>query len=118
MKIKIFVSDLLSFESKESSQKRLETGQMFYMSEFHFADEERELILNFPTRNGLLFFEYMKFKFQEKANAGNTEICAAHDIAPAFLKIFGIQKGFTEEKIFKTAQKAFEKNYKQILTKK
>ena len=60
----------------------------------------------------------MKFKFQEKANAGNTEICAVHDIAPAFLKIFGIQKGFTEENSFKSAQKAFEKNYKQILTKK
>ena len=74
----------------ENAQTRLEKGDEFFLSDIYFTKDEIKEILNFPTSNGLLFSEYLRSKIQEKAGNGNYEICASHDIAPFFIKVFGI----------------------------
>lgn len=113
MKIKIFISDLMSYNNDPDAKDRLERGDHFHMSDIYFTDNEHAMILNFPTANGLKFSELLSFKMKEKAKEGNTEICAAHDIAPIFMKVFLIQKGFSEAKVFKEEKKKFEKSYRK-----
>ena len=105
MKIKIFVDDLMNFGNDENARKRLEKGDLFYMSDLHFTQMEKREILEFPTTNGRLFSEYLEFILKQKADSGHSEICASHNIAPVFLQVFGILKGFSDEKTFKTAKK-------------
>lgn len=37
MKIKIFIDDLMNFGNDENARKRLEKGDLFYMSDLHFT---------------------------------------------------------------------------------
>lgn len=113
MKIKIYVYDLMNFGNDENARKRLETGDLFFMSDHHFTQMDKREILEFPTQNGRLFSEDLEFIMKDKADSGRNEICSAHDIAPVFVKVFGISKGFADEKTFKTAKKEFEKKFKK-----
>src|SRR3954469_2917499 len=56
-KIKIFVNDLLNFDSSEDAKIRLEKDPMakFFFSNVYFSEDEIEYLLNFPTASGLSF---------------------------------------------------------------
>lgn len=112
MKIKFFISDLTSFNQDAEARDRLNKGDQYYMSDIYFSTDERDFILKFPTLNGLSFMQHMELTMQSKAKNGSTEICAAHDLAPMFIKVFEIQKGFKDEKSFKDAKKKFIKSLK------
>lgn len=109
MKIKIFVNELNSFNNDPNTRARLESGDQFYMSDIYFTENERDYIMNFPTANGLSFLEHMNYTMQQKAKGGSTEICAAHDLVPIFIRVFDIRKGFKDEKTFINAKKKFLK---------
>eukprot|EP01035_Chromulina_nebulosa_P008767 gene8767-11857_t len=83
----------------------------YFMSTAYFTHEEREVLLNFPTTSGITCEVYFKIMMERKLNElGNKAIlCTSHDLAPAIAEIFGIKKGYEQEKKFRNAIKEFRK---------
>jgi hypothetical protein len=105
-RIKIFTYDLLSFESNELSRIRLEKKPAtYYVSSVYFNDDEIKKVLSFPCATGLTLEQTLEKSFSVAKN----EICTSHDLAPIFCLVFGIRKGFKNEKEFTKALKEFEK---------
>lgn len=120
MKIKIFLSDLMNFKNDADARQRLEKANInesynFFMSDDYFTEMEKNEILSFPASNGVLFSELVNFVIKEKIDSGKNEICSSHDIAPVFKKVFGIQKGFENDKTYIKAKNSFDKNYNKKL---
>ncbi|KAJ3274557.1 hypothetical protein HK104_004042 [Borealophlyctis nickersoniae] len=76
-------------------------------------------MMSFPTVSGLTFEETVQVMMRNKmdqARAGesrNFEVCTSHDLAPLVKEVFGIPKGFQEEKVFVAGLKAFNKTWKK-----
>ncbi|KAI9004621.1 hypothetical protein BC832DRAFT_592565 [Gaertneriomyces semiglobifer] len=120
MKIKLYLSDLLRFGSDEGARDRLETdfNAKFYLTNAYFTTDEAQLILNFPSGSGLTFEQLLEVLMKKKVDqskAGTSKdfyLCTSHDLAPVVKDVFGIRKGFDEEKAFVIASKAFQKEWK------
>lgn len=118
MKIKIFVHDLLTFQEERllMNFKPGAPGSQFYLSETYFNLDEINKLLSFPCGTGLNFEESLRAVFlnREMANSKSADtICSSHDLAPQFMNVFQIQKGFREEKLFKSSIKQFAKDLKK-----
>lgn len=111
-KIKIFVYDLTWFSNDPEARARLERGDQYCMSEIYFSADDRDFIMKFPTPTGLSFAQHIDLTMRDKAKSGKNEICTSHDLVPMITKVFGIQKGFQDERKFKDALKVFEKSSK------
>ena len=106
MKLKIFVYDMLHFS--DAAQNRLIEG----LANYCFGQR----LLSFPTPNGLSLLQSLELRMESKRSAlaanesSDAAICTSHDLAPLLLNVFGIRRGFAEEKIFVNAHKEFENN--------
>ncbi|KAJ3047809.1 hypothetical protein HK097_011150 [Rhizophlyctis rosea] len=120
MKVKLYLSDLLRFGSDQDARNRLETDftAKFYLTNVYFTTDEVNFLLSFPSGSGLTFEQVLEVLMKDKMNqsrAGNSrdfDLCTSHDLAPVVRDVFGIRKGFEEEKIFISASKAFQKEWK------
>ncbi|RKO90131.1 hypothetical protein BDK51DRAFT_41448 [Blyttiomyces helicus] len=118
--VKIFLHDLMTFGHNGAARERLEhrPDASFYMSSIYFTPEQIATLLDFPGATGLTFKEILEIQMGHKvqaAAAGTSQDyfgCASHDVAPVVRDIFGIQKGYKEEKAFKSAYNKFEKQWK------
>ena len=107
MRLKIYHHDLRTFGSNSRAENRLcSTHHPFFMNDCYFDDEERRLLLNFPTSTGLPLHVF----FGELQNS-KSEICSSHDVAPVIEKVFGIRKGYEKEKSFGDALKRFNNRH-------
>ena len=114
-KIKIFINDLMTFGNSESAQARLHKDPMakFFFSKIYFNEDEIERLLDFPTSEGPSVFKTLEAMMSCKTRSRDYELCASHDLAPLLQQAYGIQKRFTEEKVFKLALKKFEKDWRK-----
>ena len=120
-KLKIFINDFTTFGSSESAQRRLHEEPMakFFFSKVYFNEDEIERLLGFPTQSGLSVSNILQAMLSSNTNSvepGGShkyELCASHDLAPLLLRVYGIQKGFAQEKSFKSALKKFENNWRK-----
>ncbi|KAJ3186064.1 hypothetical protein HDU85_000979 [Gaertneriomyces sp. JEL0708] len=120
MKIKLYLSDLLRFSFDEGARDRLETdfNARYYLTNAYFTADEAQLVLHFPSGLGLTFEQLLEVLMKQKidqSKAGNSRdfsLCTSHDLAPVVKEVFGIRKGFEDEKTFVMASKAFEKEWK------
>jgi hypothetical protein len=97
LNVKLFHFDLTNFNN-EISASRLVTDKIFFMSDYYFTDADREFLLSFPTSTGLSLQRHMELFLQGKLEDNITELCSSHDLAPVIAKVFGIRKGYAEEK--------------------
>eukprot|EP01031_Cornospumella_fuschlensis_P025605 gene25605-30924_t len=101
-RLKCFHYDLMHFDK---SQGRLEDyGGEFYMSHRYFSSEDVRYLLDFPTASGASARQCLQLVFQSKSGFA---VCTSHDLAPIVEKIYGIRKGYEEEKAFQTYFKKF-----------
>ena len=113
LRVKMYHHDLKHFSSDPTATERLSnTHQPFFMSDCYFSDDERYFLLNFPTSTGLplreLFDEMQRAKIV--SYSGESSIfCSSHDLAPIIEKVFGIRKGYDNEKLFIGEWKKFRK---------
>ena len=110
----------MNFKNDSDARQRLEKANInesnnFFMSDDYFTELEKNEILCFPASNGVLFSELVSFVIKEMIDTGKNEICSSHDIAPVFKKVFGIQKGFENDKAYIKAKNSFDKNYNKKL---
>jgi hypothetical protein len=97
LRLKCFHYDLKRFDKQ--AQSRLEDhGGEYYMSNRYFTHEELNYLLTFPTASGASARQSLQALFASKGRDGH--ICSSHDLAPALEIIYGIRKGFEEEKLF------------------
>ena len=112
LRVKIYHHDLKHFNSDHTAIWRLSnTHQPFFMSDCYFNEDDRHFLLNFSTSTGLplreLFDEMQRTK---SGRTGESSIfCASHDLAPIIEKVFGIRKGYENEKQFILELKKFRK---------
>ncbi|KAI9097174.1 hypothetical protein DFS34DRAFT_649984 [Phlyctochytrium arcticum] len=120
MKIKLYLSDLVRFGSDEAARDRLETDftARFYLTNAYFTADEAQFVLSFPSDSGLTIEQLLEVLMKNKVDqskAGNSRdfnLCTSHDLAPIVRHVFGIRKGFEEEKTFVMASKVFDKKWK------
>lgn len=88
---RIFIQDLKRFGSKNDSQSRLlSTNHRFFLGEPYFSSEVVDLILALPLQPGTLT-NHLDNLMDRKAERGQSEeLCASHDLAPIFLRAFGL----------------------------
>eukprot|EP01031_Cornospumella_fuschlensis_P029172 gene29172-35205_t len=102
LRLKCFHHDLMHFDK---SQGRLQDfGGEFYMSHRYFSSEELRYLLDFPTASGASARQCLQLFFQSKSGFA---VCTSHDLAPIVEKVYGIRKGYEEEKAFQTYFKKF-----------
>eukprot|EP01039_Chlorochromonas_danica_P008937 gene8937-9860_t len=106
LRLKCFHYDLMHFNEEASSRLQGYGGE-YYMSNRYFSSTELDFLLNFPTASGATARQSFQILFSSKGQI--TEVCTSHDIAPAMEKIFGIRKGFEDEKAFKEYFKKFSR---------
>lgn len=103
LRLKCFHYDLKRFAD---AQSRLQDyGGEYYMSNRYSSSVELEYLLNFPTASGATARQSLAALFASKGKF--SEVCTSHDLAPAIEKIYGIRKGFEDEKGFKEFFKSF-----------
>jgi len=102
-RLKCFHYDLKHFD--KDAQFRLDNpcGE-YYMNNYYFTQKEMHYLLDFPTQCGSTVREILQSLF---AKVTNNEICTSHTIAPAIEKLYGIKKGYENEKVFKKYFKKF-----------
>lgn len=54
-----------------------------------------------------------KMKGEKEDGRRDFGVCTSHDLAPIVARVFAIPKGFDEEKAFRAAYKAFEKEWRK-----
>lgn len=88
---KIFIQDLKRFGSRHDAQARLlSTKHKFFLGEPYFSAEAVEKILALPLHPSTLRAS-LKELMDKKAERGQwDELCASHDLAPLFLRAFGL----------------------------
>ena len=88
-----FIHDLRTF-SKKSSRERLEsTGHEFYLGLPYFNHATRDKILEIPTKKGSVASDLRAMSDKRQG-----EICAAHDFAPFFQAVLGVNWDKEREK--------------------
>ncbi|KAI8819742.1 uncharacterized protein EV422DRAFT_507363 [Fimicolochytrium jonesii] len=120
-KTKIYLNDLLTFRSDPDARDRLESdpAATYYLSSAYFSTSEVDFLLAFPTNSGLSFQQCVQAAMAEKVSASSEgrskdyHVCTSHDLAPLVRDVFGIRKGFQEEKAFKESLTSFRKEWKK-----
>ena len=80
------------------------------MSACYFSDEERFVLLSFPTSTGLP----LKDALEEMQRTKGFILCSSHDLAPIIEKAFGLRKGYEKEKQFMEECKTFHNQTKKV----
>ena len=108
-RLKIYHYDLKKFSSNDFSCTRLSnTHQKFFMSDCYFNDDERQFLLDSPSPIGSTLKNYFMELQRTKQEAGAV-LCSSHDLAPVIEEVFGIRKGYENEKAFLAALKKMNK---------
>lgn len=113
LRIKIFIRDLLAFQSDEQARLRLTsdpTAEM-YMGATYFSPQEAVQLLQTPSPSPSSSQETLHQALQavilRKAQRGDYAICTSHDMAPIFQRWFQVRKGFQNDPSFCKALKRF-----------
>lgn len=120
-KIKLFLKDLMTFGSDEDARQRLESdlSTQFYLSSAYFTPQDVQTLMDFPTGSGLTFKDTLEVLMKDKMDQTRSgvlrdyNLCTSHDLAPLIREVFGVRKGFQEEKGFVTAHKTFTKAWRK-----
>ena len=103
----------MTFGQSAEAHKRLVADPLAFcfMSSVYFTEFELEYLYSFPTTSGLTCKEYLCALIESKIGSGikNTTLCTSHDLAPAFAKIYGIRKEYSNDTQFKKFLKDFGK---------
>lgn len=121
MQIKLLLNDLMVMGSSTSAQQRLmaDPEAHHYISSVYFSPSDISMVLNFAGGTGLTLKQLLEVQISRKMESGrggssrDFEICTSHDLAPVFRDLFGVRKGFQQEKTFLKASKEFEKQWRK-----
>lgn len=98
---KVFIQDLKRFGSQPDGQTRLLlANHRFFLGEPYFASATVTKILNLPLHPSTVG-AHLDGLMDKKAERGQAEeLCASHDLAPIFLRAFGLGwETFKNEKL-------------------
>jgi len=116
LRVKLYHYDLMNYKSCSESVERLECEPMalYFMTNAYFSEEERELLLNFPSNKNVLLKDSLESMISNKIGSDTNEICSSHDLAPIIAKTFKLRKNYYKEKVFKEFLKNYQKNNNTI----
>lgn len=88
---KIFIQDLKRFDSRPDARARLlSTEHRFFLGEPYFSAEAVEKILALPLHPSTLEANLEDLMGKKAERGQSDELCASHDLAPVFLRAFGL----------------------------
>ncbi|KAH7130250.1 hypothetical protein B0J11DRAFT_429854, partial [Dendryphion nanum] len=111
-RLHVFVFDLRNFRSNSAARDRLEcVADEFYLRELYFSNGEaiklRNTIVDANGKTpGSIIRDFFKTTLEKRLKGrmqetGDWKLCAAHDLAPIFEKVFGVSaKDFSKNKVF------------------
>lgn len=99
-KIHVFAYDLRNFREREDSQKRLDSiTDTSYIGMPYFTGDEVAMLKSVVTQGSQTLQslieetleERLERRISKRVESGDFRVCAAHDLAPVFEKIFDIR---------------------------